>query len=110
MFKNCINLKNVTLPETINTYFLYETNEMFSGCEKIENLNLSKLITVRVKSMKEMFYGCSSLKNLDISKFNTRNLESCDNIFGGINNSINIKYNEEDKNLSNEIKKISGNN
>ena len=102
----CSNLKQMNFPK-MNTFFLFETDEMFSGCKEMENLDLSNLITASVKDMTRMFFGCSSLKSLDIIKFNTRSLKNYDDIFGEIDNITNIKYNEDKtEQISNQIKEI----
>ena len=94
MFKNCISLEKLILPK-LNSFYLYDTNEMFYGCYKLTSLDISTLNTINVKKMEKMFFNCFSLTYLDIRKFNTRILEHCEDIFSGIGNSksFNIIYN-----------------
>ena len=44
---------------------------MFSGCEKLKELNLSNFETINAIIMQYMFNNCKQLKTLDISKFKT---------------------------------------
>lgn len=47
-------------------------SNMFNGCTKLRDLNISSFNTENVTNMYGMFYGCSSLETLDLSHFNTR--------------------------------------
>lgn len=49
-------------------------SNMFNGCTKLRDLNISSFNTENVTNMYGMFYGCSSLDSLDLSHFNTRNV------------------------------------
>lgn len=46
-------------------------NNMFSGCENLENLNVSGLDTSNLINMYLMFRDCRSLRTLDLSGFDT---------------------------------------
>lgn len=49
-------------------------SNMFNGCTKLRDLNISSFNTENVTNMYGMFYGCSSLETLDLSHFNTKNV------------------------------------
>ena len=44
-------------------------NFMFSGCESLTSIDLTKFNTKKVTNMIQMFSGCKSLKSIDLSKF-----------------------------------------
>ena len=46
-------------------------NNMFNGCSSLISLNLSNINTSEVTMMKAMFCGCPSLISLDLSSFDT---------------------------------------
>ena len=58
-------------------------NNMFSGCNLLESLNLSSFDTSKVITMEKMFYNCSNLISLDLSNFNITNISNYDLIFNG---------------------------
>ncbi len=47
------------------------TEDMFEGCNRMTEIDLSELDTSRVTNMGCMFSGCSSLTSLDVSGFDT---------------------------------------
>ena len=47
---------------------------MFSECESLSYINLSKFNTQNVTNMSSMFSGCKSLTKIDLSNFNTQNV------------------------------------
>ena len=46
---------------------------MFSHCESLESIDLSKFITINVTNMARMFNCCEPLQSIDLSNFNTSN-------------------------------------
>jgi surface protein len=54
---------------------------MFSGCQALTSLDLSKFNTEKVTDMSAMFGWCNALTSLDLSKFNTHKVESMDGMF-----------------------------
>ena len=54
---------------------------MFSGCSKLENLNVLHFIVNSVLDMAYMFKGCSSLISLDLSSFDTSSVTNMMNMF-----------------------------
>ena len=50
--------------------------------EGLENVQLEKLDTKNIKSMKMMFFENSSLKSLDLSSFDTSNVTDMEKMFG----------------------------
>ena len=57
---------------------------MFSDCESLNNLNISKFDTRNVNNMSFMFSDCKALKFLKINNFDIRNVDDinfCFHIF-----------------------------
>ena len=55
----------------LNTSAVTDMSQMFYGCYRLKELNLSNFNTSAVTDMRWMFYNCSSLKELNVSNFNT---------------------------------------
>ena len=49
-------------------------NQMFSGCQRLTNLDVSNFNTSRVTNMSLMFSSCFELTNLDLSSFDTNSV------------------------------------
>ena len=47
---------------------------MFSGCNSLENLDISNFNTIKVTNMCSMFYNCCRLKEINLKNFNTENV------------------------------------
>lgn len=56
---------------------------MFSFCDSLQYVDLSKLDTSNATNMDSMFSGCSSLVSVDVSKLATANIESMSYMFNG---------------------------
>ncbi len=79
MFYQRDKLISITsLPDTSNVTSM---SLMFGEC-KVPTLDLSNLVTSKVKSMYGMFYSCTKLTSLDLSNFNTENVTNMGYMFG----------------------------
>jgi len=83
MFKNCENLEYLNLNNLITSNSIIESNDLFSGCKKLESLDLSFLNISKVNNMNYMFYNCENLKYLNLKNFNTSSVNSMINMFDG---------------------------
>ena len=63
-----------------NENYMYHDNDLYALSE-IEQIELDKVDTSKVKNMRGMFFGCNSLTNLDLSSFNTSNLTNMGYMF-----------------------------
>ena len=81
IFSGCNNLAYVDLSK-LNTQNVTNMNAVFFGCEVLTNLDLSSFNTEKVTNMSCMFYNCQSLKELDFSSFDTKNVEDMSWMFG----------------------------
>ena len=68
------NLETIEGWENLKTENVVDMNSMFSECETLTELDLSRLKTAKVTDMAYMFDMCSKLKKVDISSFQTDNL------------------------------------
>ena len=57
------------------------TENMFIGCNKITEIDLSNFDTSQVTNMSCMFYNCSSLSSLNLSNFNTSKVVDMNRMF-----------------------------
>lgn len=79
VFANCVNLKNINIPESVKTL----GNCVFVNCMSLENLDLSQFTSVG----RTLISGCSSLKSIALPNYittlsdsyfkNCTSLESC---------------------------------
>jgi surface protein len=66
------DVESIRLSESSGTVYLpADSSNMFSGCEKLTNLDLSGFNSSNVTNMAGMFYGCRGLTDLDVSGLNT---------------------------------------
>ena len=56
-------------------------NEIFNGCSKLSNLNISNWDTTNNTSLYQAFLGCKSLTNLDLGNWDTRNVTNMSRMF-----------------------------
>ena len=108
MFIFCSNLKNLILPKNEIATYVENISFMFSGCYKLEIIDLSGISLINVKDisyifsnctnlesikfandesinkiekMSYAFYNCYKLKSIDLSKFNINLVTSLDSLF-----------------------------
>ena len=67
-----------------------DLKERFSGCDRLREVDLSKLETSSVADMNFMFNDCSSLKALDLSNWNLGNTTNICGMFNGCSSLKNI--------------------
>lgn len=64
MFYNCENLKTINGIEQWDTSLVTNMGSMFTGCIRLERLDLSHFIMDSVENMSDMFEGCDFLRSL----------------------------------------------
>ena len=57
------------------------TNNLFNGCNKIIEIDLSNFDSSNVINMENMFYGCSSLTSVNLSNFDTSQVNNMNLMF-----------------------------
>ena len=82
MFNGCSKIIEIDL-SNFNTSKVISMFAMFYGCKSLTSLNLSNLDTSKAGTMGYMFQGCSSLNSLDLSSFETSNVFSMHGMFDG---------------------------
>ena len=80
-FANFSALKTVTGLEYLKTSNVTDMSRMFSTCEKLTSLDLSKFGTSNVTNMGSMFSNCFELTSLDLSSFDTSNVTDMSSMF-----------------------------
>ena len=77
------NLTNVISIDTtgLDTSYVTDMNNMFSGCKKLTSLDLSNFDTSNVTNMSYMFYECKKLTSLDLGNFDTGNVTNMGGMF-----------------------------
>ena len=85
MFSGCENLISVDLSK-LDTSKVTDMYAMFQRCESLTTLDLSNFNTSQVTNMYNMFYGCQNLESVDVSKFNTSQVTNMRNMFDGCQN------------------------
>ena len=80
-FWECVQLQRITGLEYLNTASSTSMQQMFSGCTRLQSLDLSTFSTDRVTNMSGMFSGCANLSSLDLSRFNTAKVTNMSALF-----------------------------
>lgn len=76
MFKDCRQLTNLNLkpvgynPVNGDLFTPTEMQGMFSGCQSLKEIDLSKFNTYLVTNMSELFYKCFNLRNIYVNNPN----------------------------------------
>ena len=83
-FYRCENLTKIEDIENLNTQNVTDMRYMFSWCEGLNSLDLSKFDTQNVEYMNNMFWSSSALKTIYVSdKFVTTKVSSGGDMFKG---------------------------
>ena len=82
LFSNCNNLTSVDLSR-FDTSNVTDMSCMFKSCYKLENLNLASFKTSNVVDMENMFGSCCNITSLDLSMFDTSKVTSMYSMFNG---------------------------
>ena len=88
MFMGCYNLKQLVLPDSIDTSAVIDMQNMFYACSSLTELNLKNVTTDSLQNMNHMFAKCSSLKKLDLSSFYTKSVINMKEIFSNSEDNV----------------------
>lgn len=101
MFSECISLTELDL-SLFDTSLVTNMSNMFYGCSSLKTINLKNFNTEKTILMDAMFYSCESLIELDLSSFNTKTVISMENMFGGCSSLISLNlYSFDTRNVEN---------
>ena len=91
MFSNCDSIIEIDL-SNFNTSHTTNMSSMFYNCSSLEKLTLSNLDTSQVCDMTYMFYNCASLIELNLNNIDTSNVKNMSNMFAkcSLLNSLNV--------------------
>ena len=82
------DFSNMTVNTVVSHYELESTvnmSEMFSGCKKLTQLDLSNLNTTGVTSMNNMFYNCNAITSINVGGFDTTAVTTMASMFENCN-------------------------
>ena len=88
MFMGCYNLKQLVLPDSIDTSAVIDMQNMFYACSSLTELNLKNVTTDSLQNMNHMFAKCSRLKKLDLSSFYTKSVINMKEIFSNSEDNV----------------------
>ena len=77
--------------ENLNTKKTTDMSYMFSGCGKLNVIDLSKFNTENVTNMSNMFAGCANMSSLDVTSFNTKKVVNMANMFSSMSELTSLK-------------------
>ena len=101
MFYECKNLKNINLTSKFKTNNVGDMKYMFCECKLLKSLNLTSFNTENVKYFDDMFEGCNSLENLTLSDSfkptSAKNNGDCVRLFGNAGKPNGLKINNINK-------------
>ena len=81
-FYGLTNLKEIVgMKEKLNTQYIEDMSQMFSGCKSLETIDLSGLRMPKLNDMGEMFYGCENLVNINLNDIYTEQLLDISRMF-----------------------------
>ena len=72
----CCGMNSVSLKVEFNdSSSVIDMSDMFNGCSKLVELDISKIDMCNVKNMRSMFKNCENLEYIDMSKHDLRKVE-----------------------------------
>ena len=83
LFKGYANATSITFGTAFDTSEVWSMGGMFSGCEKLTNLDVHNFDTSQVTDMTGMFSQCSELSILDVNSFDTSHVTDMTVMFFG---------------------------
>ena len=86
LFKGYANATSITFGTAFDTSEVWSMGGMFSGCEKLTNLDVHNFDTSQVTDMTGMFSQCSELSSLDVNSFDTSHVTDMSRMFYGCSN------------------------
>jgi surface protein len=88
MFSGCNSLESIDLTK-FNSSLTTNMSSMFQGCNSLKLVDLSNFITSSVTSMNNMFSECNSLEYVDLLSFDTSSVKDMSSMFL---NCSNLQY------------------
>ena len=89
MFLYCTSLENLILPKNEITTNVENISFMFSGCNKLEIIDLSGISLINIKDISYIFYNCTNLENIIFS--NDESINKIEQISYAFSNCYKLK-------------------
>ena len=83
LFKDCRKLESIKGLKNLNTEYVTDMSNMFSGCSRLTSLDVNGFKTDNVTNMESLFHGCSRLTSLDVNGWNTGKVTNMNEMFYG---------------------------
>lgn len=93
-FYNCKSL--VSVGKIIGTGAVTSMGSLFSGCNVLQFVDVSELVTSNVTQLSNIFSNCELINNLDLSKWDTSNVTSLSGVFSYCRSLSNLKVSNWD--------------
>lgn len=90
LFSFCDNIKVIKFNKMLDTSGVESMVNIFTGCDKLESVDVSMFNTSNVTDMRGMFSCCTNLKELNISNFDTSKVEDMTDLFNGCRGLMDI--------------------
>ena len=87
MFSDCEALTSLDVSR-FDTSAVTDMSNMFSGCSDLTSLDVSGFVTNKVTDMRYMFFECGSLSTLIINGIDTSEVTDMQNMFKGCNLTV----------------------
>lgn len=84
-FADMKNLTEIKGLDLVDTSSVQDMGKLFSGCLKLENIDLTQLETDALVNAEYMFENCINIKNYDLSNHNMENLTTAAYMFYNCN-------------------------
>ena len=91
LFSGCKKLNSLDVSNFV-TSTVKDFNDIFANCSSLTEINFGEKSwdTAEGQYMRSMFEGCSSMKSLSLSKFDTKNVEVMSNMFKDCSNLVSL--------------------
>ena len=88
MFKDILDLREISFNDPINDFEISNVEGMFSGCHSLEKVDLQNFKGEKIKSTLNLFLNCISLTSVDISNLNTNSTTNMAYMFSNCQNLV----------------------
>ena len=95
MFSSCNNLTSLDVSKW-DTSKVTNMSGMFGTCSNLTSLDVSKWDTSNVTTIVSMFHSCNKLTSLDVSNFDTSNVTAMSSVFSSCNNLTSLDVSKWD--------------
>ena len=94
MFNSCTKLSSIKNAYTLMNTKVESISGMFSGCSRLQTINLENILLENTIDISSMFSECKSITNIRLGESNTKNVLNMSSLFQDCYslNYVNIKF------------------